>query len=81
MVTPGRFSSRISAAQSGSGRRRWPGLSPLRANNRASSVASVTSSPSGQASPAALARLTASWTVERAMPTVRPISRLLIPLA
>ena len=53
-MTPGRFSSRASAAQSGSARRRMPVVAPARPNSRCSSASSVTSSASGHVSPAAV---------------------------
>src|SRR5665213_979663 len=55
-LTPGRFISRTNAAQSGSARRRSPGLEPARAKSRSSSTSSLSSSGSGQLSPAAFAR-------------------------
>src|SRR5271165_465087 len=79
IVTPGRFSSRARADQSGSARRRWPCVTPARPNSRVSSASSVTSSASGHASPAAAARFRLSWIVERATPRRRPISRALTP--
>ncbi len=79
IVTPGRFSSRAKAAQSGSARRRWPCVIPIRPNSRVSRAASVMSSASGHASPAAAARFRLSWIVERATPRRRPISRALTP--
>src|SRR5687768_17206142 len=42
-------------------------------------MASVISAPSGQARPAASARLRLSWTVLRAAPSIRPIARALTP--
>src|SRR4051794_7887273 len=81
MLTPGRLSSWTRWAQSGSGRRRVPTRAPARANSLSSRAASVRSSGRGQASPAALARWMASRTVERAAPTIRPISRSLVLLA
>ncbi len=59
--------------------RRIPCFTPARANRRCSSTASLTSGPSGQVRPAAFARARLSCTVERAMPSVRPISRELTP--
>ena len=67
-MTPGRFSSRAKAAQSGSIRRRWPVSFPARPNSRSSRASSVTSSANGHANPAAAARFRLSWTVERATP-------------
>jgi AAA domain len=55
-LTPGRFISRTNAAQSGSARRRNPGLEPARAKSRSSSTSSLSSSGNGQLSPAAFAR-------------------------
>src|SRR5271156_6603168 len=67
------------ARQSGSVRRRWPVSFPARPNSRSSRASSVISSPSGHASPAAAARFRLSWTVDRATPRRRPISRALTP--
>ena len=78
-MTPGRLASRASELQSGSTRRRTPGRTPARANRRCSRTASVISAPSGQARPAASARLRLSWTVLRAAPSIRPIARALTP--
>src|ERR1700758_2549913 len=69
------------AAQSGSARRLWPGLAPAPANSRSSRTASVTSSVSGQLSPAASNRRIVSRTVEGTAPTRRPISRIESPAA
>ena len=79
IVTAGRFSSRASAAQSGSALRRWPVGAPARPNSRCSSASSVTSSASGHVSPAAAARFRLSWIVERAAPNRRPITHALTP--
>jgi len=70
---------RVLAAQSGSARRCWPCVTPARPNSRVSRASSVTSSASGQESPAAAARFRLSWIVERATPRRRPISRALTP--
>ena len=70
---------RVLAAQSGSARRRSPCVTPARPNSRVSRASSVTSSASGQESPAAAARFRLSWIVERATPRRRPISRALTP--
>ena len=74
-----RFNSRARAAQSGSTRRRWPVSTPARPNSRSSKASSVTSSASGHANPAAVARFRLSWIVDRATPRRRPISRALTP--
>ena len=79
MLTPGRFSSRASSAQSGSTRRRAPVLTPACVNSRFSSAASFNSSGSGQLTPAVVARFKLSWIVLRATPSRRPISRALTP--
>jgi hypothetical protein len=63
------------AAQSGSAMRRWPCLVPAAPYRLASSASSVTSSASGQASPAARKRVTVSRTVDGAIPSRRAISR------
>src|SRR6201995_796670 len=80
-VTCLRLSSRCTAAQSGSARRRWPCRLPLPAfaKSRASSTVSVTSSGNGQLSPDASNRRIVNRTVEGAVPTRRAISRLGIP--
>src|ERR1700738_2062168 len=80
-VTCLRLSSRCTAAQSGSARRRWPCRLPLPAfaKSRAPSTVSVTSSGNGQLSPDASNRRIVSRTVEGAVPTRRAISRLGIP--
>ena len=51
------------ADQSGSARRRWPCAIPVRPEEPSSRASSVTSSASGQASPAAAARFRLSWMV------------------
>src|SRR5271157_5698183 len=79
IVTPGRFSSRAWAAQSGSTRRRCPVAIPPRPKSWSSRASSVTSSASGHLSPAAAARFRLSWIVLRATPRRRPISRALTP--
>src|SRR3984957_15664825 len=80
-VTCLHLSSRCTAAQSGSARRRWPCRLPLPAfaKSRASSTVSVTSSGNGQLSPDASNRRIVNRTVEGAVPTRRAISRLGIP--
>src|ERR1700730_11200224 len=80
-VTCLRLSSRCTAAQSGSARRRWPCRLPLPAfaKSRASSTVSVTSSGNGQLNPDASNRRIVSRTVEGAVPTRRAISRVGIP--
>ena len=72
-MTPGRFSSRAKAAQSGPTRRRWPCVTPARPKSWRSRASSVTPSASGHANPAAAARFRLSWIVERATPRRRPI--------
>jgi transposase len=70
-VTCLRLSSRGTAAQSGSAKRRWPWRlpQPAPANSRASRTASVTSSGNGQLRPAASNRRIVNRTVEGAGPT------------
>jgi hypothetical protein len=79
MLTPGRRNSRTSKAQSGSARRRAPTATPGRENIRPASSSSLIVSGSGQHSPAAAARVSASWTVLRATPKTRPICRVAAP--
>src|SRR5262249_28509870 len=78
-VTCLRLSSRWILAQSGSTCRRWPCLVPISANNLASSAVSVSSSGSGQLSPAAWKRLIVVRTVDAATPIRRAISRVGTP--
>ncbi|MGA9866038.1 MAG: IS5 family transposase [Acetobacteraceae bacterium] len=77
--SPGRLSSRTSADQSGSAWKRAPARTSALTNSRASRLSSVTSAASGQPIPAAAARPRYSRTVLGAMPSSRPIARVLAP--